>query len=77
MTCSDCAYFVNTRTSIRGTTHGECARKGKQTVMGAWILPERRAKNPFCSWGKIAEGKRNDEHPRGEDRDPGLRKTET
>ena len=53
MTCADCAYFVNTRTSIRGATHGECARKGKQTVMGVWILPGRRAKNPFCSWGEI------------------------
>ena len=44
MTCDDCVYFVNTRTGSRGGKYGECARKGKQTVMGRWILPAKLIK---------------------------------
>lgn len=58
MTCADCIYFVNTHTGSRGGKYGECARKGKQTVSGRWILPHRWARNPLCSWGVIGEDRR-------------------
>lgn len=56
--CEDCIYFVNKRTGSRGGKYGECAKKGKQTVTGRWIMPDRWAKNPFCNQGEIGKGRK-------------------